>query len=136
MLGPMKSLALAALVVTLAGCADNPPPTGEEFAYQRTLATGGYTTDYYYPDQQRKAAGTGGISDVCCCVVPVALVIGIFVLMVIWHLKNPQAYRRHRASHCYRCKTPVDSQWHAMCPACGWISCPQCGACGCGYVRY
>jgi hypothetical protein len=41
--------------------------------------------------------------------------------------------RRFRITHCYACKTHLDSQQHSLCFRCGWIVCPTCGACGCGY---
>jgi hypothetical protein len=40
-----------------------------------------------------------------------------------------------RITHCWRCKTHLNSSRHEECPACGWIICPECGACGCGYYR-
>jgi hypothetical protein len=39
-----------------------------------------------------------------------------------------------RVTHCYACKTGLDSRQHTNCASCGWIICPACGACGCGYV--
>jgi hypothetical protein len=37
-------------------------------------------------------------------------------------------------THCYNCKTHLDSRQHGKCSRCPWIVCPQCGACGCGYA--
>ncbi len=41
--------------------------------------------------------------------------------------------RLHRASVCYSCSSKVDNEQHLGCTICGWIICPNCGACGCGY---
>src|SRR6185437_3841758 len=38
----------------------------------------------------------------------------------------------HRTTHCYACKTPLDSWVDTECVSCSWIIC-SCGACGCGY---
>lgn len=40
-----------------------------------------------------------------------------------------------RESHCYHCRSRVDSQRHHLCNQCSRlrIICPNCGACGCGY---
>ena len=38
-----------------------------------------------------------------------------------------------RITHCYNCKRGLDSRAHARCSRCGWIVCPSCGSCGCGY---
>jgi hypothetical protein len=138
----MKPFALLSVVAVvgilfLAGCADNPPPKGEKVAVKLTV-TGGYTTTYYYPSQQRKSDWGDRLESLCCCGVPLVLVILFFIAMVIGAINDPTpaAQPRYRASHCYRCKTPVDSRWHKICFICRWIECPQCGACGCGYVRY
>ncbi len=40
--------------------------------------------------------------------------------------------RRHRTTHCYNCKKPLDNSVDVECNSCGWIIC-SCGACGCGY---
>ncbi|WP_213948484.1 hypothetical protein [Luteibacter sp. dw_328] len=40
--------------------------------------------------------------------------------------------RVHRATHCYACKSSLNSAQDLQCKACGWILC-DCGACGCGY---
>lgn len=37
-----------------------------------------------------------------------------------------------RITHCYACKSALDSTVNLECVACGWILC-QCGACGCGH---
>ena len=36
-----------------------------------------------------------------------------------------------RNTHCFRCKTHLESGSHFECSACGWLVC-TCGACGCG----
>ena len=36
-------------------------------------------------------------------------------------------------SHCYRCETELYSNM-ARCTCCGWIRCPNCGACGAGFA--
>jgi len=40
--------------------------------------------------------------------------------------------RRHRVTHCWMCKGPLDNAVDFECVVCGWILC-QCGACGCGF---
>ena len=42
--------------------------------------------------------------------------------------------RRHRVTHCFACKQPLDNKIFLECAACHWIIC-SCGACGCGYSR-
>ena len=37
-----------------------------------------------------------------------------------------------RSTHCYSCKSPLDSTLHIECNTCRWMIC-YCGACGCGY---
>jgi len=37
-----------------------------------------------------------------------------------------------RWTHCYACKTKLNSRDFEKCPACGWIMC-ECGACGCHF---
>jgi hypothetical protein len=41
--------------------------------------------------------------------------------------------RGGRVIHCYRCKTGLDDSIHSTYGTCGWMECPACGACGCGY---
>jgi hypothetical protein len=42
---------------------------------------------------------------------------------------------RHRVTHCYNCtNSGLDNKKHYECNSCGWIMCPSCGACGCGYA--
>ena len=41
---------------------------------------------------------------------------------------------KHRTPHCYACKTDLDNSWDTECNLCTWITCPTCGACGCGYT--
>lgn len=41
-----------------------------------------------------------------------------------------------KLDHCWRCSTPVDERFTAMCPTCSdksyqWRRCPVCAACGC-----
>lgn len=45
---------------------------------------------------------------------------------------NPNTSKRHRVTHCYACKEPLDSSFHIECNQCEWLVC-ECGACGCGY---
>jgi len=40
---------------------------------------------------------------------------------------------RHRITHCWNCKKPLDNESYSECDSCGWITCPSCGACGCNY---
>lgn len=40
-----------------------------------------------------------------------------------------------RVTHCYKCQQSLDSLYMEICPKCGWIICPHCGACGCGYSK-
>ncbi len=46
-----------------------------------------------------------------------------------------QFTRLSRPTHCYRCKTPLDSAIYPQCDECNWIICPHDGACGCGFQR-
>lgn len=39
--------------------------------------------------------------------------------------------KRHRTSHCYKCKEPLSSTIHEECSVCHWLIC-KCGTCGCG----
>lgn len=39
---------------------------------------------------------------------------------------------KQRVTHCYRCKSELDSLDFDICKRCGWIRC-TCGACGCQY---
>jgi hypothetical protein len=41
----------------------------------------------------------------------------------------------HRSTRCYGCKSSLNNFLHLECSACGWIMCPNCGACGCGYSK-
>ena len=41
-----------------------------------------------------------------------------------------------RATHCYNCKTALDSAIHPECDDCGWIMCPHDGKCGCSFIRH
>lgn len=44
----------------------------------------------------------------------------------------PNAPRKRRSTHCYNCKSSLDSDRDIECNACKWMVC-RCGACGCGY---
>jgi hypothetical protein len=46
----------------------------------------------------------------------------------------PTRWRSYRVTHCYACKRHLDGEVHPECRGCGWIMCPDCGACGCGYL--
>lgn len=39
---------------------------------------------------------------------------------------------KHRVTHCYSCKKPLESGLFFECASCHWLVC-GCGACGCGY---
>ena len=39
-----------------------------------------------------------------------------------------------RATHCYRCETPLFSSTHKACSICKWLVC-SCGACGCQFNK-
>ncbi len=42
---------------------------------------------------------------------------------------------KHRSTtHCYACKTVINDNIEDTCILCKWRVCPNCGACGCGYV--
>ncbi len=41
---------------------------------------------------------------------------------------------QHREAHCWRCKSPLDSDDDLACVLCRWMLC-ECGTCGCGYHR-
>lgn len=43
--------------------------------------------------------------------------------------------KKHRVTHCYSCKKPLDNAIDLECVECEWIIC-KCGACGCGWSRY
>jgi hypothetical protein len=50
--------------------------------------------------------------------------------------REPEGAARNgvgRLTRCYRCKEILDPRIHPTCWACGWMKCPACGACGCGY---
>ena len=36
-----------------------------------------------------------------------------------------------RGTHCFQCRTYLNSKVNFACGACGWIVCPSCGSCGC-----
>ena len=38
-----------------------------------------------------------------------------------------------RVSHCYKCKSALNSKDQLECNSCNWMICSNCGACGCGY---
>ncbi len=40
--------------------------------------------------------------------------------------------KTQRVTHCYQCKSHLDSVDFSICNICNWIKC-SCGACGCGY---
>lgn len=39
-----------------------------------------------------------------------------------------------RQTHCFQCRTDLDSKLNFSCSACSWIICPACGSCGCNYA--
>lgn len=45
-----------------------------------------------------------------------------------------ESNKRHRVTHCYKCKSHLDNAISPECSACGWIIC-ECGACGCQYQK-
>ena len=55
--------------------------------------------------------------------------LGIDLTSIDLHSVEP---RQHRITHCYACKSHLDSEVFLQCSACQWIIC-NCGACGCGY---
>lgn len=48
------------------------------------------------------------------------------------YLGTQPTTKSFRITHCYSCKTDLNSELYKECRACGWIIC-SCGACGCGY---
>lgn len=44
---------------------------------------------------------------------------------------NPRKYENVRYTHCWKCKTELNSDQSSKCESCGWLTCPKCGACGC-----
>ena len=40
-----------------------------------------------------------------------------------------------RSTHCYNCKSDLNSVDFSLCTTCKWIRC-TCSACGCGYRRF
>ena len=46
---------------------------------------------------------------------------------------RPRRAKKHRRTHCFSCKSPLDNAVDKECPTCGWVACPHCGACGCDY---
>ena len=49
------------------------------------------------------------------------------------HLENTRKVQR--ISHCYNCKSSLNSNQQFQCNACGWMICSNCAACGCGYTQ-
>lgn len=48
-------------------------------------------------------------------------------------------YFNYRESYCWDCKQPISNADSPTCPVCGWIICPNCGACrqfGCVSVAF
>lgn len=43
--------------------------------------------------------------------------------------------KRVRVTHCFNCKSDLNSVDFSICPGCDWIKCP-CGGCGCNYGRF
>lgn len=43
------------------------------------------------------------------------------------------AYGGGRETVCFRCRTALNSRRDEKCPACRWIECPGCRACGCSW---
>ena len=43
----------------------------------------------------------------------------------------PAPQRGDRETVCFRCRTALNSRRDEQCPACSWIECPGCRACGC-----
>lgn len=67
------------------------------------------------------------------------IVIWVFPVVYSWpqsDLQRNNIYRRQRYTHCFRCKSPLASSTNYNCFNCGWISCPNCGACGCIYNQF
>lgn len=52
-----------------------------------------------------------------------------------WEYRGATLEITHRHTHCWQCRTSLDSGIELSCIACGWIIC-WCGACGCGYRYY
>lgn len=46
--------------------------------------------------------------------------------------KGPSPHA-HYTTHCWKCKSGIDSASAEQCQACGWYKCRRCGACGCRY---
>jgi len=44
----------------------------------------------------------------------------------------PFIQKKIRCTHCFSCKTTLNSRDFDVCPDCGWIVC-DCGACGCRF---
>lgn len=64
---------------------------------------------------------------------------GLFILLLLIFSAGSTSSpgpNRFRVTHCYNCKRGLDSRQHAKCSRCGWITCPGCGACGCGYAGW
>jgi len=40
--------------------------------------------------------------------------------------------RKYRSTHCFQCKSDIDTETNEQCNNCKWIIC-DCGACGCDY---
>jgi hypothetical protein len=52
-----------------------------------------------------------------------------------FRLMTPKGARYSRVATCWNCQTCLDTEQHELCQKCGWIKCPVCGACGCGYEK-
>ncbi len=61
--------------------------------------------------------------------------IGVFIFLAMVIGITASDVRAGRVTHCYACKRHLDGSVHGACRRCGWIRCPLCGACGCGYGR-
>jgi len=48
---------------------------------------------------------------------------------------KPTKKQTQRTTHCYRCKSKLESVINYDCTECGWLIC-SCGACGCGFNLY
>jgi hypothetical protein len=65
-----------------------------------------------------------------------AFLAALFLVMIMAIGSQGKTRRRNcRSTHCYSCKRNLNSGSHSQCGNCGWLTCPNCGACGCHY-RY
>lgn len=70
---------------------------------------------------------------------PFLVLIWVFPIIYSWpqsELEKNKRQKYQRITHCYRCKSYLNSMINTSCLKCGWIICSNCKACGCFYRQY